>query len=97
MRLLEDNNRKVRMIEKVLDFWFGQPNSEQYGKARQNGLIMRNLSLMSSLMNELETVKNKVIVYAERYSKIIQRFGRYPNRNQILGRASTPEEKAFLS
>jgi len=28
---------------------------------------------------------------------IIDRFGRYPHRNNILGRASTPEEMAFLS
>jgi uncharacterized protein (DUF924 family) len=34
--------------------------------------------------------------YAERHRDIIQRFGRFPHRNQILGRASTPEEEAFL-
>ena len=27
----------------------------------------------------------------------IFRFGRYPHRNAILGRASTPEEVAFLA
>jgi uncharacterized protein (DUF924 family) len=27
---------------------------------------------------------------------IVRRFGRYPHRNAILGRASTPEEIAFL-
>jgi uncharacterized protein (DUF924 family) len=27
---------------------------------------------------------------------IIQRFGRFPHRNEILGRETTPEEKAFL-
>jgi uncharacterized protein (DUF924 family) len=27
---------------------------------------------------------------------ILERFGRYPHRNAILGRASTPEELAFL-
>jgi uncharacterized protein (DUF924 family) len=26
----------------------------------------------------------------------VRRFGRYPHRNAILGRASTPEEIAFL-
>ncbi|MDX8395794.1 MAG: DUF924 family protein, partial [Mariprofundaceae bacterium] len=28
---------------------------------------------------------------------IIDRFGRYPHRNAVLGRSSTPEETAFLS
>jgi uncharacterized protein (DUF924 family) len=27
---------------------------------------------------------------------ILERFGRYPHRNAILGRESTPEELAFL-
>jgi len=34
--------------------------------------------------------------FALRHAKIIQRFGRYPHRNAILGRKSTPEEEAFL-
>ena len=32
-----------------------------------------------------------------RHKEIIDRFGRYPYRNAILGRESTPEELAFLS
>ncbi|RJF58448.1 DUF924 family protein [Serratia inhibens] len=31
-----------------------------------------------------------------RHKAIIDRFGRYPHRNAILGRVSTPEEAAFL-
>lgn len=34
--------------------------------------------------------------YAIRHKDIIARFGRFPHRNTILGRASTPEELAFL-
>ncbi|RAP59545.1 DUF924 family protein [Oleiagrimonas sp. MCCC 1A03011] len=34
--------------------------------------------------------------FAVRHREIIERFGRYPHRNGILGRASTPEEVAFL-
>jgi uncharacterized protein (DUF924 family) len=35
--------------------------------------------------------------YAMRHHDIVARFGRFPHRNQILGRASTAEELAFLS
>jgi uncharacterized protein (DUF924 family) len=28
---------------------------------------------------------------------IVRRFGRFPHRNAILGRESTPDELAFLS
>jgi uncharacterized protein (DUF924 family) len=31
-----------------------------------------------------------------RHRDVIRRFGRFPHRNEILGRASTPEEVAFL-
>jgi uncharacterized protein (DUF924 family) len=34
--------------------------------------------------------------YAKRHAEIIERFGRFPHRNAILGRESTPEEIAFL-
>jgi uncharacterized protein (DUF924 family) len=34
--------------------------------------------------------------YEHRHKAIIDRFGRYPHRNRILGRASTPEELEYL-
>ena len=34
--------------------------------------------------------------YAEIHADIIRRFGRFPHRNRILGRETTPEERAFL-
>jgi uncharacterized protein (DUF924 family) len=34
--------------------------------------------------------------YAERHADIIRRFGRFPHRNRVLGRATTPDEQAFL-
>ena len=35
--------------------------------------------------------------FEQRHKAIIDRFGRYPHRNALLGRESTPEELAFLS
>ncbi|MBF2027613.1 MAG: DUF924 domain-containing protein [Oscillatoriales cyanobacterium C42_A2020_001] len=34
--------------------------------------------------------------YALKHLEVIQRFGRFPHRNAILGRKSTPEETEFL-
>ncbi|MBE9136872.1 DUF924 domain-containing protein [Nodosilinea sp. LEGE 07088] len=34
--------------------------------------------------------------YALRHREVIQRFGRFPHRNEILGRETTPEEAEFL-
>jgi len=35
--------------------------------------------------------------YAERHRAVIREFGRFPHRNPILGRASTPAELAYLA
>ncbi|KRR10419.1 hypothetical protein CQ12_10120 [Bradyrhizobium jicamae] len=34
--------------------------------------------------------------WAEHHADIIRRFGRFPHRNRLLGRTTTPEEQAFL-
>ena len=40
---------------------------------------------------------DEVLDYAHRHRGVIARFGRFPHRNPILGRASTPEELDYLS
>lgn len=35
--------------------------------------------------------------YAKRHLRVIERFGRFPNRNAALGRQSTPAEEEFLA
>ena len=47
-------------------------------------------SLFEALGNE------SLLKYETEHTDIIERFGRYPHRNKVLGRASTPEEEAFL-
>ena len=38
-----------------------------------------------------------VIEWSHHHRDIIDRFGRFPHRNAILGRESTPEERAYLA
>jgi uncharacterized protein (DUF924 family) len=38
----------------------------------------------------------RALDYAQRHHAIIARFGRFPHRNAVLGRTSTPEELVFL-
>jgi uncharacterized protein (DUF924 family) len=35
--------------------------------------------------------------FAHEHRNLIVRFGRFPYRNKILGRSSTPEELAYLN
>jgi uncharacterized protein (DUF924 family) len=36
------------------------------------------------------------VSFAERHREVIRRFGRFPHRNAVLGRPSTPDEVAYL-
>jgi uncharacterized protein (DUF924 family) len=40
---------------------------------------------------------DEALLYIRGHLAIIRRFGRFPHRNAILGRPSTPEELAFLA
>jgi uncharacterized protein (DUF924 family) len=54
----------------------------------------RSIALFSRLRDD--TGEASPLEWAERHAAVVRRFGRYPHRNAILGRASTPEEIAFL-
>lgn len=61
----------------------------------------RSVALFEAFRDELhgrarERVASSV-GYAHAHRDIIARFGRFPHRNAILGRASTPEEIEFLN
>jgi uncharacterized protein (DUF924 family) len=62
----------------------------------------RSLALFGSLEREFTSPGDLAEMlsnnrdYAGRHYAIINRFGRYPHRNKILGRESTPEEVEFL-
>lgn len=55
---------------------------------------VRACRLIEQLAEFPETAN--VLSYALRHREIIERFGRFPHRNRILGRTSTPEEIEFL-
>jgi uncharacterized protein (DUF924 family) len=50
------------------------------------------------LMRSLEPFEETrgLTAWAEKHRVIIKRFNRFPHRNAVLGRASTPEEVEFL-
>ena len=51
-----------------------------------------------ALMGALEAFEETrgMVTWAEKHRVIVRRFGRFPHRNEALGRESTPEETAFL-
>jgi uncharacterized protein (DUF924 family) len=45
---------------------------------------------------ELRSTFEGVLEWAQKHRTLIRQFGRFPHRNRILGRESTPEETAYL-
>ena len=59
--------------------------------AENPGLQALSVRLFTSLGDERQ------IAFARDHCRVIERFGRFPSRNAILGRCSTEEEEAYLS
>jgi uncharacterized protein (DUF924 family) len=57
----------------------------------------RATALVASLPDRGDPERGENRRYGLPYVDVIERFGRFPHRNAILGRASTPEEIAFLA
>jgi uncharacterized protein (DUF924 family) len=57
----------------------------------------RATALVASLPDRGDPERGENRRYGLPYVDVIERFGRFPHRNAILGRPSTPEELAFLA
>ena len=60
----------------------------------------RSVALFDALRAEAGAPERDFVheawVYAVKHLEVIQRFGRFPHRNAVLGRESTPEEIEYL-
>jgi len=69
--------------------------------AEDHAVQQRGVALFARLADEappeLRGAFESALDYAERHRVIVERFGRFPHRNAILGRPSTPEEVEFLA
>jgi uncharacterized protein (DUF924 family) len=63
--------------------------------AENRATQQRAIGLFGTLAEE--TGLASPLAWVQKHADVITRFGRFPHRNAILGRASTPEELAFLA
>ena len=52
--------------------------------------------LLNEAPQELKAMFASSLEYAELHRSIVARFGRFPQRNRVLGRRDTPEEREYL-
>jgi uncharacterized protein (DUF924 family) len=76
-----------------LQRWFAYMPFEHAEDARMQE---KSVALFAELA-ALDPEFSGALEYAHKHRDVIVRFGRFPHRNAILGRASSPEELAFLS
>ena len=69
--------------------------------AEDLALQRRSLALFTALADDAPDPHGERLAeyrdYAQRHLETIERFGRFPHRNAVLGRASTPEEERWLA
>jgi len=87
-----------RVLHPVMRIFFYMPfeHSEDIEIQNRSLELFRGLEKEFRSPPELAEMISSSRDYAEKHYAIIERFGRYPHRNRILGRESTPEEEEFL-
>ena len=80
-----------RTVEPAGRWFFYMPFEHAEADAAQR----RSLELFGALARD--TGDASLLEWAQKHAEVVFRFGRFPHRNAVLGRASTPEELEFLA
>src|SRR2546423_545387 len=84
-------------LNRRLHFWFAGPPSE-LGRLRDEHIRERfgELLELAEAPQPLYAPFAAASRSAENHRAIIERFGRFPHRNRVLGRENTPAEQEWL-
>ena len=86
-------DRLLRPVERVF-FYLPLEHSERL--ENQNRAVECYQALTDEVPEKWQKVFDGFLDYAIRHQVIIERFGRFPHRNAMLGRSATAEELEFL-
>lgn len=84
----------LRPIERV---FFYLPLEHAENLEMQDKCVRLFETLIESLPQSTAQKLHAFLDHARGHRGIIRRFGRFPHRNKLLGRASTPAEREFLT
>lgn len=85
-------DQPLTLIERVF-FWMPLQHSEDLERQE---LGVQLFTSLASEDPERDALWSEFAGYAELHHDIIQRFGRFPHRNEVLGRSTTDREEAWL-
>ena len=90
----DEIEHNLSLIERVF-FYFPLMHSEMLYHQEQSLLAYQ--MLVDLAFAETKVIYESFYKFANHHYQIIQRFGRFPQRNALFGRVSTPEEIRYLS
>jgi uncharacterized protein (DUF924 family) len=83
-------------LDIVERLFFYMPLQHCEARDMQDESVAAYRRLLAEAPQELHAVFESSVKSAEQHRSIIERFGRFPHRNEVLGRHSTPDEEAWL-
>jgi uncharacterized protein (DUF924 family) len=86
-----------RLLDACERVFFCMPLQHAESLAMQEKAVEAFGSLVREADDEQRAFVESCVPYAVVHRDIIRRFGRFPHRNAILGRDSTPAERAYLA
>jgi len=81
------------VIERI---FFYMPLQHSEVREVQDESVAAYRRLLTEAPQDFHEVLEESLRSAQEHRSVIERFGRFPHRNRILGRANTPEEAAWL-
>lgn len=86
-------DRELSLLER---YFLLMPLMHAESVAIQRRSVAEFERLRADATPDVADVIERALDFARQHAAIVERFGRYPHRNAILGRPTTPEEAAFL-
>ena len=91
--LANGHDKELHCIQRVF-FYMPLEHSEEMVHQEQCVEVFE--ALLQEVVEEVKPVFQDYLNFAYRHKAIIDRFGRYPHRNNVLARESTQEELEYL-
>lgn len=85
-----------RALQPIQRVFFYLPLEHAESRALQARSVALYTALAAEVPLEQRGLFEGFLDFAVKHRDIVERFGRFPHRNAILGRDSTPEEREFL-
>lgn len=86
-------DRPLRPVERIFVY---MPLEHSEDSQDQETSVRLFTELVDEISPDLKQPFRNFLEFAKKHKEIIDRFGRFPHRNAVLGRASTPGEIEFL-